>query len=143
VPGKTPGIKIIYTSPSLSCPHDDRRWASTFGRPITKGPSTFGPSKYLAHNQNQQSHHTWPITKIMILLVFLASLTSEKVITLIDLREGYSQSCHGSKQQRVANIDHRILHAKLCKSAKLTFFANFAYLSKIAISNLMPKGFRT
>jgi len=49
-------------------------------------------------------------------LVFLASLTSEKVITLIDLREGYSQSYHGSKQQRVAN---------------------FAYLSKIAISNLM------
>ena len=113
VPGKTPGIKIIYTSPSLSCPHADRRWASTFGRPITKGPSTFGPSKYLAHNQNQQSYHTWPITKIMILLVFLASLTSEKIITLIDLREGYSQSCHGSKQQRVANIDHRILHAQI------------------------------
>jgi len=36
VPGKTPGIKIIYTSPSLSCPHADRRWASTFGRPITR-----------------------------------------------------------------------------------------------------------
>jgi len=54
VPGKTPGIKIIYTSPSLSYPHANRRWASTFGRPITKGPSTFGPSEYLTHNQNQQ-----------------------------------------------------------------------------------------
>ena len=56
----------------------------------------------------------------------------------IDVREGYSQSYHESKQQRVANIDHRICMLKLCKSAKLTFFANFAYLSKIAISNLMP-----
>ena len=51
----------------------------------------------------------------------------------IDVREGYSQSYHGSKQQSVANIDHRILHAQLSKSAKLTFFVNFAYLSEIAI----------
>ena len=49
-------------------------------------------------SSKMQSYHTWPIRKIMILLVFLASLTSEKVITLIltsekvithiDLREG-------------------------------------------------------
>ena len=64
-------------------------------------------------SSKMQSYHTWPITKIMILLVFLASLTSKKVITLVDLREGYSQSYHGSKQQRVANIDHRILHAQI------------------------------
>jgi hypothetical protein len=32
---------------------------------------------------------------------------------LIDVREGYSQSYHGSKQQRVANIDRRILYAQI------------------------------
>jgi len=88
------------------------------------------------------SHHTWlfgegyhlmgflPLPQRMLSLI----LTSEKVITLIDVKEGYSQSYHGSKQQSVANIDHRILHAELCKSAKLTFLVNFAYLSEIAIS---------
>jgi len=80
------------------------------------------------------SYHTWLFGEGYHLMGFLPLLTSEKVITLIDVREGHSQSYHGSKQQSVANIDHRILHAQLSKSAKLTFFANFAYLSEIAIS---------
>jgi len=79
----------------------------------------------------------WPQRRLSLIL------TSEKVITLIDVRKGYSQSYHGSKQQSVANIDHRILHAQLCKSAKLLFFANFAYLSKSALSTWMARGFWT